>query len=464
MAQKRMAGDLVGSILGKSRELTRSMAAAGPVHERRGPESMMASGFVAAPPRKQIKGETAKVLCQNCGTTDPKLIEADHKNGIYVCSGCGAVDPNPILCLEEENRVFADDTDKDKAHKKRSEYRADGGLGSYVAAGVERRGALPNAAIQSLQRTQLRLQEPPPEIAAAAAAKAGRASAAAGGAAAADKPPARRAPRASKALDRVSNEISKLAERMRTGDAIRDDACRLAERWVSLHATHAGLCADPKCRIASFTLPKSAEGAAAAFLQRASRQSSEGAGATRAFQEFAEHIADASASAMRRFQPSLYLLDYRPENGCVLPGADALVLGGAEGAELSADSTAKGLVSRVLDKLCRANQRAARQVEAHAFELLDWLTARALLVGRQPKTVAVACLFLCFNELTFASADAVADIAVPKLRDIADAIGDVSVERAQKAVDEIKPSREAHLAAEVARRSGAVGTVIAEAV
>lgn len=382
-----------------------------------------------------------RAVCANCQNGDPAKWLTDYKNGNYVCMACGAIDFNRVLSTEEESRVFADDTAADKEQKKRAEHRADGGLGSYIAGGVERRGQLPNPAIQSLQRAQLRLQDAPAELIAAAEA---------GGApSGATAPPRKPQLGTSKLLDRYKSEIDRLGEKVRIGDSVRQMARMLADRWAAQLDEHERRCRDDKCHMRSKgRRTVRAEAAAGAFLQSASKRAADGEGgegAARALQEFEMHTEQGSHKAMRSFYAGLNaVFAWDKRVGCAAGAGAELAAPAGAGGSVGA-STAKGLVSRAVGKLCAERRAAAVQIEQHAFGLLDWISAESLLLGRQPRTVAAAALLLSCNELLRAGAPAMGDVELPSLAVVAAELATMPA-TVQAAIDAVKRQREAAVA------------------
>ncbi|KAJ1621656.1 hypothetical protein T492DRAFT_1068174 [Pavlovales sp. CCMP2436] len=461
-SKPRRGADLIGSITGASKSLTRTLAQAGPIHERRGPESTNGGSIAVSLGSSLGKVKIKAGACSNCGNDNPALMETDYKNGNYVCRACGVVDPNRVLSAEEESRVFADDTAADKAQKKRAEYRADGGLGSYIAGGAERRGQLPNPAVQSLQRAQLRVQEAPAEMIAASQPRAD-------GSVAPPVPVKRDG--TGKQLERYKMEIDKLGEKEQLGDAIKDEAKRLADRWASQVSEHDRCCKEGECRMRKAPRPKAADAAAGAFLQRASSRSTEGAAATRALQEFDKHIADRSRrKSMHDFWKALdAVLKWDKKVGCakkpvpfdaaaavaLAAAAGGLLAGGGAVGGLPSSDTAKGLVSRALQGLCADKRAVSTQIEQYTFGLLDWISQEALLMGRQPKTVAAAALVLACQELLRAGAPVMSEIdEVPTVKTVASSLGEVAHSTVQAAIDAIRARREAFTAAQAAAAAG----------
>lgn len=407
---------------------------AGTVHARSG---AFARADVSS--RRTARGP----VCANCRNDNPRLWETDYKNGNYVCLACGAVDANRVLSTEEESRVFADDSAADKEQKKRAEFRADGRLGSFIAGAVERRGQLPNPAIQSLQRAQLRVQDAPAELLAAAE-QLGKTDGA---------PPAarsRKPVKASKQLERYLAAIDSLGEKARVGGAISGEAKQLAERWAAQLDEHDGRCRAEGCRMRKATGPHAASAAAAAFLLVASKRSADaggGEGVARAMQEFDVHLQDKEASAFRRFHPLLvHALKWRKADGCV--NSDAAPLAQPAPSSVGVAPAAKGLVSRVAERVCGGGDklRATLQIKQHAFGLLDWIASESLLVGKQPKTVAAAALMLAFDELVRARAPVMGDVEPPTLHGVCDELATTPA-TVQQAIDAIKAPRDAFVRA-----------------
>lgn len=382
-----------------------------------------------APPKVKVPASELRrlpILCLNCDNRDPAQMDTNYASGDYVCKLCAAVNPNRVLSTEEESRVFADDSAADREMKKRSEYRSDGGVGSFIAGGVQSRYQLPNQAIIALQRTQLKLQDAPPEVIDAAN-RAGK-----------PKPRAR-----SLKHDAYKAEIDKLADKAKAKvpDAMREDAKRLVDTWASKLADHEARCKDEKCQLSKRTMPRP-QGAAAAFLKSASNRSADGAGATRALQEFEEFIEASARKSMRAFYTTLEMqLSYDKTVGCQAADGGP----GAGSKQQLSIGTSKGLVSRAIGHLCPDRRAVQTQIETHTFGLLDWLWTVSLLVGKQPKTVAAATLVLACAELLRAKATCMDDFDAPSVEAVATQL-DISATTVQAAIDEIKKPREAYLA------------------
>jgi len=330
---------------------------------------------------------------------DPSQFETDYKNGDYVCMKCGEVDYNRVLSTEEESRTFADDTAADKEKKKRVESRKDGGLGTFIATGVERRGDLVSSSAMALQRTQLKIQEAPAELQEAAERQVqqseGKATARAGALKSRTHP-------LHSQIDKVKVKVDHVrAKRQDIHESLAEDAKRLADKFAAAQIAHDKACVELRCYLRR-PLPRAADACACALIVRASELSAEGPTAVRTLRELESACGD-QVKAMYSFAKHLRaILNWTQGNGCganvgvgeaLVPAGPAGPAGPAAGA-----MDAKGLASRVLGNACGGNGALARVLEQHVFGVLDWLAREGVLEGKRTTTTAAAAIVMTYSE------------------------------------------------------------------
>jgi len=424
---------MLGAIMGQQRKTTEALVQGAAVRERLGPPSALEAAIAQTHKKHRALGgpvgragrEPTKQIecCAHCGNRDPAKFQVDYNRGDRICMSCGAVDHNRLLSYDEEARTFADDTAADKDSKKRAEMRRDGGLGTFIASGPQRPGALPDTVARSLQRAQLRLQAPDNDQLRAADAPG------APGARARSVRPSDRA------MEGIRAKIADIAAKKGLPEGLVEEAKRVHEEFLRKAALHAGACKDDKCHLHKRPAVQ-ADVTAVALLVHASKRSGEGAEGNVSMMVLKDQLENPAAGAgkvVRLDKLVGSLLAWSKAAGC-----SSIVAGPAPGSGPTA--TKVGLAARFVSALC-GEARAGIALRNQASEIIHWLGNRSLMQSRQPRTVAAAAVYVAYDELLRAATPGVDALEEVTLERLAKEGGFDSVGTVSKAVREIQGER-----------------------